>query len=411
MRDSLGDGVGAARDRAHLASVLLQAQRSDTALAELEGAWDSYSNAGGRDAAMVHLAAELARAHMLRGDTEAAKSWSSRAIAGADEEGSEEARGYAVDARVSLGTALAQADQHEQGMSELRKAMDMAVSYGLTIVEMRARTNLAWLTASDTPREAAEIARRGVEVAQQLGSREWLLQALNIAGILAVETGDWDWALGQLEEVPSSELPSTYKLDFAATTAIIGALRGAPDPLAALMALGEHEPDLDPHALGWVQLARAVAAAVVADVPSVLELTRSVAAQSIGFDRAEALALMGRVAAWSGATEIAAEALAGLESEPTWGRNTKARLDTLRAAVSAMRSADDGGVAMDLWVEPLAAWRDLDLPLREALCLADRWFLGGDPADLDAAKQLLDGLGARALLAAISDRNRFRQAG
>jgi class 3 adenylate cyclase/tetratricopeptide (TPR) repeat protein len=405
LRDSFGDAVASARDRAQLAGVLLQAQRSDTALAELEEAWDSYSEAGGKDAAMVHLAAELARAHMLRGDTEAATSWASRAIAAADEEGSDEARGYAIEARVSMGTALAQADRPDEGLEQLDNAMRLAADAGLVSVELRARTNLAWLTASDDPRASADTARRGVELARQVGSREWLLQLLDIAGILAVETGDWDWTLDQFAQLAEADLPTAYRLDFAATAAMIHALHGDPEPLAALDALGEHEPDLDSHALGWTLLARAVAATAAADIPAALELTRSVATNAIGFERAEALALHGRLAVWSGLVDEAASTLAELEAEPAWGRMARARVATLRAAVAASREPG----AAEVWAEPLSTWRELDLPLREGLCLADRWFVGGDPADLDAATRRLESLGAQALAATISDRTAFRQ--
>jgi hypothetical protein len=226
---------------------------------------------------------------------------------------------------------------------------------------------------------------------------------MNIAGTLALETGDWDWALTRLTDVQTADLPTPYQLDFAATRVMILSMRGEPEPLAALDALGEHEPDLDPHALGWVLLARAVAAVASADVSAALDLTQAVAEQAIGFERAEALALMGRLAAWSGKRDLAASALAALEREPYWGRSATARLRTLRAAVAEM-----GGSEPDGWTEPLAAWRELELPLREALCLADRWFLRGDDADRAAAIARLESLRARALIELLADRTAFR---
>jgi tetratricopeptide (TPR) repeat protein len=397
-RDALGDRVASARDRARLASVLLQAQRSDTALAELEAAWDSYANAGGKDPVTVHLAAELARAHMLRQETDAAIAWASRAIEAAAQDGSDEGRAYGTDARVSLGTALAQGGRPEEGMAELAAAMAAAESAHLTAVELRARTNLAWLTASDDPRAGGEIARRGIELAQQLGSREWLLQLLDIGGILAVETGEWEWALARLSDAMATELPTPYRLDFAATIATIHALRGDPDPLGVLDRVGEHEPDLDPHAFGWSRLARGVAALVAGDRRGALEWARRVAADTIGFDRAEALALAGRVASWSGDRDGAAAVLGELEEEPRWGRAAEARLRTLQASVAQPSSAE-------AWDPPLRLWRALGLPYREALCLADRWMLRGEPADRDAAVALLDGLGASALIAVVAGRS------
>jgi hypothetical protein len=276
--------------------------------------------------------------------------------------------------------------------------MRSAADGGLVSVELRARTNLAWITASDDPRAALETARRGVELARQAGSREWLLQLLDIAGILALETGDWDWTLDQYAQLADVDLPTAYRLDFAATGAMIHALRGDPEPLAPLEALGEHEPDLDAHALGWTQLARAVAATAAGRIGSAIELSSAVAANAIGFERSEALALNGRLAVWSGRPEQASQALRALEGEPGWGRVSGARMATLRAAVEGTAEP----VPADPWESPLATWRELDLPLREGLTLADRWFVRGDPADRDAATQRLASLGAQALIATIT---------
>jgi class 3 adenylate cyclase len=396
-RDEMGDRVASARDRAHLAGVLLQAQRSDTALAELEAAWSSYADVGGRDAVTVRLAAELARAHMLRQSTAAAVEWAQRAIEAAAQDATDESRASALDAHVSLGTALAQGGRPEEGMAELAAAIDGAAEARIAAIELRARTNLAWLTAVDDPRAGSEIARRGIDLAHQLGSREWLLQLLDIGGILAVETGDWEWALARLHDAMASDLPTTYRLDFAATTAVLHAVRGDPDPMSTLDRLGEHEPDLDPHAFGWSRLARGVGALVGGEFADALGWARRVADDTIGFDRAEALALAGRAAAWSGDAAAAGTALRELEAEPRWGRATEARLLTLRASV-------DPGADGDPWDGPLAIWRALELPYREALCLADRWMLRGHTADRDAAIGLLEELGASALVSRIADR-------
>jgi class 3 adenylate cyclase/tetratricopeptide (TPR) repeat protein len=398
LRDSLGDAPAAARDRANLASVLLQAQHSDSAIAELEQAWEAYSATADSDVTLAHLAAELARAHMLRGDTQQAVEWAERAVRAA-ESNPAEAGPFATDARVSRGTALAQGGRADEGLAELQAAMQEAVDGGLAQIELRARTNITWLTASDDPRAAADTARRGLEIARQVGSREWWLQLLDIAGFVSVVTGEWDWALEALGEVAAADLPTTYRLDFAATRATIGALRATAGALEPLDRMGEPEPDLDPQALGWAELARAVAATVDGDLARGRDLAQAAAGRTVGLERAEALALSGRLAAWEGNRDAAASALAELESESLWGRAADARQRTLRAAVEGL---GDGSAADELWEEALTGWRLLELPFAQALCLVDRWLQRGAEPDLTAARELLEGLGADGMLSLLT---------
>ncbi|HEX6139599.1 MAG TPA: AAA family ATPase, partial [Candidatus Limnocylindria bacterium] len=392
LRDAANDAIASTRHRAQLASLLLQAQRSDTALAELEAAWE-LARMGDGDPASTVLPVELARAHLLRGDTERAIEWAGRAIDGIGEGGDAEATGLRIDARVTLGTAYTQRGDPEQGLAQLRRAIDEAAQADLGSVELRALNNLAWLQVNDDPRGTSDSARRGLELARKLGIREWSLHLLDVAAIVAIDTGEWDWALASLEEVASEALPTVYRLDFAATRAMIGVLRGAADPLAPIQQLGELEPDLDPQALGWVDIARALAAMIEGDLAGALELAEAAARKTVGWERAEALALTGRVAAWSGNRKVAAAALKDLGAEPTWGRVSQARLRTLRAAVRATGTREKPG-----WDAALRAWRELGLPLREALSLIDRWRLGGDVEARDAARAILAPLGAEAIL-------------
>ncbi len=397
LRDGLGDSAAAARDRAHLASVLLQAQHSDSAITELEQAWEAYSAASASDATLAHLAAELARAHMLQADMPQAVEWAERAVRAAQSSPAD-AGPFAIDARVTLGTALAQGGEPDEGLAELQAAMQQAVDSGMAQVELRARGNIAWLTASDDPRAATETARRGLEIARKVGSREWTLQLLDIAGFLAVATGEWDWALAALGEAAAPDLPTTYRLDFAATLATIAALRGTPGALDPVDWLGEPEPDLDPQAFGLVELARATAAMVDGELARGRELARAAAGRTVGLERADALALVGRLSAWEGRADDATRALRELDAEALWGRASGARQQTLRAAAAAVGGAAGASSADDLWDEALTTWRSLDLPVPQALCLVDRWLLGGREEDLYAARELLDGVGAAGMM-------------
>jgi class 3 adenylate cyclase/tetratricopeptide (TPR) repeat protein len=403
LREGGGDGTGAAaRNRAQLASVLLQAQRSTTALAELESAWTA-AVVGAKGAAIaLELPAELARAHLLRGDADHAIEWAERALAaaGSDPRGNGAQQAVTIDARVTLGTARAAQGDLEEGLAQLRQAIGDAESAGHGSVALRALNNLAWTMVSDDPRATIETARRGLELAHRLGNREMALQLLDIATIVAIDTGEWDWAVASLDEGSGGELPTTHRLDFAATRTILNALRGASDPTAPIDSQGALEPDLDPEALGWVDHARALVAMVAGDLPRALELARGAAGTTRGFERLAALALAGRVAAWSGNVDAASEVLSELEAEQTWGRAAEAARHTLRASVAAARAAGKAVPPRNAereWTHALDGWVALDLPLRRGLCHLDRWALTGSDEDHVAAVEIFEGLGASPL--------------
>ena len=398
LRDGIGDASASTRHRAQLASLLLQAQRSETALAELEAAWEDKSGDDDSDAT-VHLPAELARAYMLRFDNERAVEWAQRAMAAAQSRPDDSRRALAIDARVTLGTAFAQMGRADAGLTELRRAIDEASEAALGSIELRARTNMAWLIVADDPHTSSDTARRGLELAERLGSRDWTLHLLDIATIVAVDTGDWDWAIAALEAAAEGEQPTGYRLDFAATRAIIAALRGEPDAMAPVERLGQLEPDLDPQAVGWVDIARALGAAFSREWETALDLAQAAARKTVGWERGEALALAGRLAAWIGDAAGASAALVELEAEPSWGRAAQARQQTLRAAVHAVQGS--GEAAEGEWAGALDAWRELRLPLREALCRLDRFRLAGDRAEGEAAARIFEKLGARALSAVV----------
>jgi class 3 adenylate cyclase/tetratricopeptide (TPR) repeat protein len=406
LREPQGDAAAAlARNRAQLASVLLQAQRSATALAELESAWAAAAAGSDENAIALELPAELARAHLLRGDAASAIEWAERAIAAAASDAPDPAgaaQAVAIDARVTLGTARAGLGDLEEGLTELRHAIRDAEAGGHGSVELRALNNLAWTMVGDDPRATSETARRGLELAERLGIREMALQLLDIATIVAIDTGDWDWAVAALDEGAGGELPTTHRLDFAATRTILNALRGAPDPTAPIDSQDPLEPDLDPEALGWVEHARAFVAMVAGDLPRALELARFAAGKTRGFERSAALAVAGRVAAWSGRADDASAILAELEADEAHGRAARAARHTLRAAVAAARAAGKGDgleAAHREWTEALNGWVDLDLPLRRGLCHLDRWVLTGSEEDHEAAVAIFEKLGATPLLA------------
>ena len=398
LRQALNDSAGAARHRAQLASLLLQAQRSDTALAELESAWSSATAASDTGVVPPQLLAELARAHLLRGDRSRAIEWAKRAILDAEASGAEgTANAIAIDARVTLGTAHAEGGAADEGMELLRQAITEAEAAGFSGIQLRALNNLAWVIVTNDPHETFRTARKGLDLARLLGNREMAIQLLDVASVVAIDTGDWDWAVAALEEASAEEVPTVYRVDFAVTQTIIRAMRGIEDPARPIDGIGALEADLDPLALGSISHARAVVAMTSGNILDALELGQVAARRTAGFEQFAAFALVGRMAAWSGNAEAATDALAELEAHASSGRSAAATRHTLRAAVAFLRTGKKRaapGAAGREWSAALRGWRDLDLPLRLGLCYLDRWFLVGNADDHQSAVQILEQLGA-----------------
>ncbi len=401
LREAMDDAPGAARHRAQLARLLLQAQRSDTALAELEAAWTAATSGASAATIPPELPAELARAHLLRGDLQDASAWAERAISAAEATGDEK-RAVLVDAQITRATSRVAAGRRTEGLEELRRAVDDAAGADNTSVQLRALNNLAWLVVTDDPGATYATARRGLDLAIRLGNREQALQLLDIASIVALDTGDWSWAQGALDEATADELPSAYRLDYAATRTILAALQGLPaDALPDEPVL---EKDLDPQALGWVDHARGLLALVSGDLPTALDRAWIAARQTEGYERWASLVLAGRVACWTGDARQAARAAEELAECGAWGRAADAALSGLRAAISTLgvpSSRRGPRTAARAWSSAIEQWHGLDLPLRLGLCHLDRWRLLGRAADREAVRRSLGPLGATALVALV----------
>jgi hypothetical protein len=224
------------------------------------------------------------------------------------------------------------------------------------------------------------------------------LQLVDVASVVAIDIGDWDWATTALAEASSDELPTVYRVDFAVTQTVIAALQGQADASGPIEGIGDLEADLDLEAVGSINHARAMVEMSAGRFPEALELARAATQGTEGFEEFEALTLAGRLAAWIGDADGGVEALTALDAHRLWGRAAEAARHTLRAAVASRRGDTAASTAAEgAWAAALAAWRELDLPLRLALCHLDRWLLAGHADDRASAREIFERLGATPL--------------
>ncbi len=397
-RTTLGQRGEAARATAQLASLLLATERHGPALGDLEAALKGMDAS---DPASLELSGQLARAHLLVGDHQQALRWADRTLDAAEQVA---ATAVAVDALITRGTAQTRLGDDRAGLADLHRAISEAERLGLIGAELRARNNLAWLVVSDDPHATMEAARGGMELATKMGVGDMVLQFGQVAGAVALDTGDWDWALEMLDQVRDRPQAAAHRIGSAASEAMIRALRGDPAAGPLLDALEPLDPDTDAQIAAGLDQARAWLAFVDGRLDDARVLAERAAAPSLGAEQHAALALATRASLWLGQAGAAEAGLARLEGLRVHGRAAAATELTLRAGAASLAGDTASGGIYD---EAIAAWRSLRLPLHLAMCLIERHRLlaraeGGTEADgLAEAEAILQGLGARGLLRTI----------
>lgn len=391
-RAAAGERAGAARAHAQLASLLLSIEHNQSALGDLETAVEGIADLG-PDPASMELSGQLARGRMLVGDYEQALDWANRTLDGARELGLE---AIGVDALITRGTTQVRLGAHDAGLADLNAAIAEAERLGFVGAELRARNNVAWLVVSDDPHATFAAARGGMELATRMGVGEMVLQLAGVACLVALDTGDWDWALSTLVEMREQPQAASHRIGFAESEVVLRAMRGEPSAAAVLDELEPLDPAMDAQMGAAIDKARAWIAFVDGRLDDARRLADAAAARSLGAEQHVAFVLAARASLWLGDAAGVAARIASLEKLNQRGRMVEAAERTVRAGAAAL-ARDAAAEAM--YEEAIATWRSLRLPLQLALCLAERdRFLphGADgPAEAEA---ILNDLGAAGLL-------------
>jgi transposase InsO family protein len=344
------------------------------------------------DPSGVELAAQLARARLLLGDSRAGFEWSERALAAATRLGLEN---VATDVLITRGTARFGLGEEEAGLADLRDAVARAQASGSLHTELRARNNLAWLVVVDDPRVTLETARQGFDLASAMGLGDIAVQLADVACAAAIDTGDWAWALATTAELEARGISDAYRIDLASTVAVITALQGDVRAVAVLDALEPLPEGTDSQVVAGLRHARAWCAFVAGDFGEAHRLADEAIAASFGAERVHQRALAARSSLWLADRAAAAADVAELEALNVAGRATSAMVTTLRAGIAALDS-DPGARAS--YRQAAEAWRELDLPLQLALCLLDEHRLrAGQDTDAAEREGVLRTLGAAGL--------------
>ncbi len=391
-----GDRPACARAIAALGGALLGPFRTDQAVTLLKPAADEFADLGA-DPANVALLGQLARAYMMRGDADPAIEVVDRVLAAAERA---DLVGLVADALITRGTTLGGMGRGYEGLGAIETGRQLAERHGLSLTVGRARLNRGWLMSPGDPREALANDRIGLGEARRLGHRSWANVFLLNAAITARWTGDWDWALGELDEQLAGELERESRIAALSSVIQIRALRG--DAVEDLLAEAEHlgEAESDPQILAGLRGARAAAIMRGGDLPAAADAYRRSAALGTG-ESADALTSAARASLRAGDPAGAAADLSALDATGFRGPAVDARKASIKAGLAAL--GGHAAEALGLYRDALRGFADAGLPVDAGLTGIEMVTLL-DPAlpevraAADAARETLLRLGAKPLI-------------
>jgi tetratricopeptide (TPR) repeat protein len=241
----------------------------------------------------------------------------------------------------------------------------------------------------------------GLAVARRVGARSIVVTMVGNGAGSALRTGDWAWALAEIEATHTDEAEMIDRLTMLEPMVGLRAMRGDPvdDLMSSMMSIGG--TSTEPVALASILHARASVAFAegrLGDARVAWQRGAGLIAEYLP----TSLAGAARAALWSEDAAGAADNLAALDGSGFHGPAVEADRKTIRAGIAAL----DGrpGDAMALYREALRAWRDLGVPWDEALCAIDMATLL-DPSEpevraaAEAAREILVRLEARPFIA------------
>ncbi len=360
LQRGLDDRSATARTIAELGAVLIDGSRWDRALAILEPAAVEFADLVG-DPGAVALDSQLARVLFLGEQPQRGVQVADRALAAAE-------RGDFValvaDTLVTRGSALCDLGRSYEGVGAIRTGIDLAQANGLTEITGRGLTNLsAYLDRSDL-RGVFDAARAALALAARRGDRAGYAVSLVNATAAAIDTGDWDWARGEIDAAMGTAPADVERAFLTECRLEFGALRGedlAEEATWLERFLGGADERRWRYQLFRVRFWVAFGAGRLSDAYD--------AATEYGHLRPDQASYVGLYAAtcalWNRDGGRAAAALAALDSTGVHGRVVDMDRQTIQAGLAALEGRP--GDALSAFREALAGWRDLGSPWREAL--------------------------------------------
>ena len=255
-----------------------------------------------------------------------------------------------------------------EGLGTLNTASDLAEANGLGATVLRAHINRSSIESTRDPRIGLELGRAALALGRRLGRRGDAEHALRNAARSALQTGDWPWALGEIEADLAEDLEGSHRMSLLEAALQFEALRGDPvaDRLEEIRKLAGQSHDRN--VLTTVASGEAFAALGAGRLAEARAAWRRVAVLLIEY-RSYALRQSAQFSLAAGDAAAAEDDLAELEGNSFEGPAVEAGQLTIRAGLAALDVRPADAVPLDR--DALQRWQDLGLVWDEALCGID----------------------------------------
>jgi tetratricopeptide (TPR) repeat protein len=360
IRERLGDRAALARTIGLLGSALTVARKREQAVAMLEPIVADLGDLAD-DPVGVQLIANLGRYQFLTNAGDRGLAATERALAAAERLGLVD---IAAQALATKGAIAVYAGRHWEARAILEGARVLAEENDLPDVALRANGMLASTIALDDPAASVSVERESIALARRLGRRDSELTSLGNAAEDARRTGEWVWAIEEVEAALQLDIDVASRVSLEGVLAFFRILQGrfSDDELTALVERLRMLDDVDV-AAGSHDL-EAFADLTIGDFRSAAEHWIQIADLS-DLNRPYTLPRAGNAAVLAGDATAARSALAQLDALGTRGRAVDADRHAIRAGIAAIEG--DPAAALDGYRLAVTAWRGLGLPWDEAL--------------------------------------------
>ena len=360
IRSHLGDRVALARTVGLHGAALTEARHREAAVALVQPAVESLGDLADHPVG-IQLMSSLGRNLMLSGEYQAALVMTDRALAAAERLGL--AR-IAAEALATKGQLAMYLGRQWEARALLEGARILADEQNLPVIGLRAMNYLASTIAHDDVAAALQLERATVELARQLGRRSAELTALGNAAEDARRTGEWAWAISELETALQLDIDDETRLTLRSAAQYYRLLQGRSDPaeLEEIVARLEDLDDADV-SVGSFEL-RAIDALTRGDWRGAHDHWMRVVGRS-DLNTPYVLPRAAQAAVVAGDLAAARAAIDQLDGIGTRGRAVDADRAAIRAGLAALEG--DPGAAMAGYRVAMTGWRDLGLPFDEAL--------------------------------------------
>jgi class 3 adenylate cyclase/tetratricopeptide (TPR) repeat protein len=343
----------------------------------------------------LEIAAVLAKAEMRQYHDSRAVEVADLALNQAPHRGQEP---LVIDLLISRSVALSNIGRSTEAVVILTGALEMAERLKIEDSINRASVNLTYALAPDDPARGFEVSRIATERSKQSGVVPYIRYVLGNAVDAALEVGEWDWALGQMDELDPLFTEPAERLWFGSFRSVIHAYRGEDTFEEATRLFEVARAFDDPQFKSLGVYALLIARMLRGDVAESVTLVDEDSAR--GATGADTSVHGARAAIWGGDVAAARRMQAVFETGSS-GRRNDALRKTVAAGIAMLE--DRAGDARMLYAESQRELRELGTPFWVALTDLDVVITGAMQPDerrraAAEAREILERLRATALL-------------